>query len=153
MAAVSTLIATAALGAAVGGQIYAGNQQKKANKAAQQSAALDRQRMNLQSARERREAVRSSRLALAQSQMAATNQGAQGTSSAQGGQGSIVSQLNSNLSFLDRYNTLTDQASQQIGYANKFSQKAQTGQAISNLGWQVFSNSNTLADMWKGTNG
>ena len=151
--AAATTIALVGLGAAAAGTVYSGVQQGRAAKATQRSAALDRQRMNLQNARERREAVRQSRLASAQAEMAASNQGVQGSSSAQGGQASIVSQLSSNLSFLDRFNTLSDQASQQIGYANKFQQKAQTGQAISNLGWQVFSNSSTLSDMWKGTNG
>ena len=151
--AAATTIALVGLGAATAGTVYSGVQQSKAAKATQRSAALDRQRMNLQNARERREAVRASRLASATAEMAAANQGVQGTSSAQGGQASIVSQLNSNLSFLDRFNTLSDQASQQIGYANKFSQRASVGQSVSNLGWQVFSNSNTLSDIWKGNNG
>jgi|SRR6478609_170239 len=147
MAAVSTIIAGAALGVAAGSTVANINASNKAAKASQQAAALDRQRMNLQSARERREAVRASRLAFAQSQMAATNQGAGSTSGAQGAQGSIISQSNSNLSFLDRFNTLTDQASQQIGYANKFQQKAQTWNAVGNLAWQVFGNAQTLGDM------
>lgn len=147
MAALSTVIAAGSL--AVGGvSAYQTNRnQKKAAKANEQAAALDRKRMNLQSARERREAAKASRLAYANAQMAATNQGAGGTSSAAGGQGSIISQFSSNLSFLDRYNTLTDQASVQIGYANKFEQKARTWNAVSDLSWKVFNNSTTLANM------
>lgn len=147
MAAVSTIIAGTALAVAGGSAVMQARASNKAAKATQQAAALDRQRMNLQSARERREAVRASRLAFAQSQVAATNQGAGATSSAQGAQGGIISQLSSNLSFLDRYNTLTDQASQQIGYANKFEQKARTWGSVGNLAWQVFGNAQTIADM------
>lgn len=124
-------------------------QSGKAAKANQQAATLDRQRMNLQSARERRDAIRQARLAAAQATMSAETQGVSGSSGAQGGVGSIQSQLNSNLSFLDRYNTLTDMASQQIGYANKFEQKARTGQAVSQLAQTVFNNTPTLSEMWR----
>lgn len=147
MAAFSTIIAAGALGVAGAGAYQANKNAKKAARANEQAAALDRQRMNLQSARERREAVRASRLAYANAQVAATNQGVGGSSGASGGQGSIVSQLSSNLSFLDRFNTLSDQASMQIGYANKFTQKAQTWNSVSNLAWSVFSNANTIANM------
>ena len=105
--------------------------------------------MNLQSARERREAIRAARLSQANAVMAGENQGVSGSSGVAGGVGSIQSQLNSNLSFLDRFNTLTDAASQQIGYANKFEQKARTGAAVGNLSKTVFSNAATLNSMWK----
>lgn len=105
--------------------------------------------MNLQSARERRDAIKAARLSQAQAVMAGENQGVSGSSGVAGGVGSIQSQLNSNLSFLDRSNTLTDMASQQIGYANKFTQKARTGEAVGNLAQTIFQNSATLNDMWK----
>lgn len=148
MAAVSTMIAAGSLAVAGVGTYQANRNAKKAAAANQQAAELDRKRMNLQSARERREAVRAARLAYASAQMAATNQGANGSSMAAGGQGSIISQGNSNLSFLDRFNSLTDQASIQIGYANKFTQKAKTWDSVSNLAWTVFSNSEKIADTY-----
>lgn len=105
--------------------------------------------MNLQSARERRDAIKAARLANAQAVLAGESQGVSGSSGVAGGVGSIQSQLNSNLSFLDRSNTLTDMASQQIGYANKFEQKARTGAAVGQLAQTIFQNTATINDMWK----
>lgn len=143
-------IAAVAAGAAIGGTVYSVNQQKKAAKANAQAAALDRQRMNLQNARERRDAIKAARQAFAASQTAAANQGAMDTSGAQGALGSIVSQATTNLSFLDRYNTLTDQASEAIGRANAASSRAAIGGAVADLGWTAFSNSSRIGKIWGG---
>jgi len=143
-------IAAAAFAVSAGATIYSTQQQKKASKATQQSAVLDRQRMNLQAAREKRDAIKAARLAGSQAQQTAENQGAAYSSSAAGGQGSIQSQLASNLSFLDRDMVLADAASVQIGYANKFTSKARTGEAVSSLADKVFNNSDTLSKVWKG---
>ena len=105
--------------------------------------------MNLQSARERRDAIKASRQAYAQSTQNAENQGASMTSSSIGGLGSIQSQLSSNLSFLDQFNTLTDQASVQIGIANKYTSRAQTAEAIGGLANTVAGNSNTISKVWR----
>lgn len=148
--AVMTAIAATALAVSAGATIYSANQQNKAGKANQQAAALDRQRMNLQAAREKRDAIKAARLAGAQTQQTAENQGASMSSSAAGGQGSIQSQLASNLSFLDRDMVLADAASVQIGYANKFQSKARTGDAIASVANSVFNNSDTLSKVWKG---
>lgn len=141
-------IAAVGMAAAVGGTIYSVNQQKKAEKANQQAAALDRQRMNLQNARERRDAIKAARQAAAQSQTAAANQGAMDTSGAQGALASIVSQGATNLSFLDRYNILTDQASEAVGRANAASSRAAIGGSVADLGWTAFSNSKTISKVW-----
>lgn len=106
--------------------------------------------MNLQSARERRDAIKASRLAYAQASQNAENQGASFTSSSEGGLGSIQSQLAGNLSFLDQYNTLTDQASVQIGIANRYNSRAATADAIGGLANTVFSNSSTISKVWNG---
>lgn len=141
-------VAAVATAAAVGGTLYSVSQQKKAAKANQAASALDRQRMNLQSARDRRDAIKAARTAYAASQTVAANQGASGTSSAEGSLGSIVSQATTNLSFLDRYGTLTDQASEQIGKANAYNSRAQIGSAVADLGWTVAGNSNQIAKVW-----
>lgn len=62
----------------------------------------------------------------------AENQGASSTSSSEGGLGSITSQLNSNLSFLDQYNGLSDMASVALGKAAQHQQNA--------AGWNVAAN-------------
>jgi uncharacterized protein HemX len=141
-------VAAVATAAAIGGTVYSVSQQRKAAKAQARASALDRQRMNLQSARERRDAIKAARQAYAASQTAAANQGASGTSGAEGALGSIMSQATTNLSFLDRYNVLTDQASEAIGQANSAQSRAATGGAIAELGWSVFSNSNKIAKIW-----
>jgi len=142
-------IAAVGMGLMAGGTIYSAQQQSKANKANAKAAELDRKRMNLQSARERRDAIKASRLAHSGAQQTAENQGAAMTSSSEGGLGSIQSQSGSNLSFLDRYNTLTDAASTQIGIANKYNNRAQTGAAVANLGGTIFSSSDTIGKMAK----
>jgi hypothetical protein len=69
-----------------------------ANRRAQQAQA-DQQ--NLRAAQERRQAIRQQRIAFATAQQNAANQGVSTSSGAYGGQGSIISQGNANLSFLD----------------------------------------------------
>lgn len=143
-------IAAVALGTAVVGTAVQISQGRKAAKATVAAAELDRKRMNLQTARERRDAIKATRASYAQIQQNAENQGAGGTSAAQGGQASVQSQGAANLSFLDQYNTLTDMASIQVGRSNRAQGRAREAGAIADLGWTVFGNSNTIANVWKG---
>lgn len=143
-------IAIVATTAAVGGTMYSIDQQKKASKQNRAAAEMDRKRMNLQSARDRRDAIKAARSAYGASQTAAANQGALGTSASQGALASIDSQAGSNLSFLDRYGSLTDQASVAIGRANDYNSNAAVGSAVAQLGWSVAGNSNSVAKIWGG---
>jgi len=143
-------IAAVALGTAAVGTAVQIQQGRKAAKATAAAAALDRQRMNLQSARERREAIKATRAANAQIQQGAENQGAAYTSGAAGGQGSVQSQGAANLSFLDQYNTLTDMASIQLGRANRAQSRGAEAGAIADLGWAVFGQQNNIAKVWGG---
>lgn len=143
-------LAVAALTVSAGATLYSANQQSKAAKAGERSAALDRQRMNLQVAREKRDAIKAARIAYATSQQTAENQGSSGSSSSEGGLGSIQSQLSSNLSFLDQNQVLADAASVQIGIANRYMSRARTADAVGSVANSVFNNSDTLSKVWKG---
>ncbi len=134
---------------ATGFSIYSA--QKAAGAYAQGAAAqreankFQRQQADLQAARQKRDSIRQTRIAMASVQQGAENQGVSGSSAAIGGQGSIQSQGTSNLSFLDQYNQLSDAASEALGKAsifqskgNQYSADAQSGSAIAGLAFQVF---------------
>lgn len=119
-------------GAAVAGtgySIYQGQQVNKYNKKTEQT---QRQMNDLAQARARRDAIRTARAAAASSRNSAENQNVAMSSASQGGISSINSQLSYNLSFLDQYQTLADQASISLG-------KAQTAESRANVGSQVAS--------------
>ena len=134
------LLAVAAVG--TGASIYQG---QKAAKQQKKAVAIQRQQADLQNARTQRDAIRASRLAYAQSQAAAENQGVAGSSSAQGGQGSIVSQLNDNLSFLDQYGLMTDQAQRHLGKAASLQSSASMWGDVAGLAFKVAGNANTVS--------
>jgi hypothetical protein len=64
---------------------------------------------------------------------AAANQGVSNSSAAQGGIGSIQSQLSSNVSFLDNFNLISDQASAKLGEMRKHEAKAAAAKARTSL--------------------
>ena len=97
-----------------GASLYQG---QKATKYQKQANDFQRKQADLQNARQKRDSIRQARLAYANAQNAAANQGVMGSSSSEGGQSSILSQLSDNLSFLDQYGLLTDQASDSLGKA------------------------------------
>lgn len=125
--------------AAVGGTVIAAKQASKARKLQKQQYAFERQLAQNRSMRERRDAIRAARLATGAAVSNAANQGALDTSASIGGLGSISSQLNSNLSFLDTNQKLSDQAGLAASRANSALSKMQTAQSISQLGMTVFS--------------
>lgn len=122
----ATLAAVAVVG--TGKSIYESKKATKANKAAAAETRLAREQQrkqnDLQAARQRRDAVRQSRIAYAVAQQNAENQGAAGTSASAGGLGSIRTQLGETLSFLDEYNFYSGQASAALGRAADFEVKA-----------------------------
>lgn len=87
----------------------------------------------MQFAQSRREQIRQGRIAAASQAASAEASGVARSSGAEGGQSSIISQLNYNLSFLDTMATLSDQASDQLGKAMTWSNRAQTFMGLANL--------------------
>lgn len=79
------------------------------------------------------DAVRQSRIAYANAKNNATNQGASGSSGAEGGQSSIISQLGGNLSFLDKYTDFSNKASTGLLFAG-------IGGGVEKLGSNIFAN-------------
>lgn len=125
------------VGVAAYGTIQSSKAQKKAAKAAADANAIQRQQTQLQGMRQRLDAIRTGRQALAQVQQTAENQGVSQSSAAQGGQGSIISQMMSNVSFLDSYNNMTDLAEEKMSKAYKYQNKANMWGAIENFGFTL----------------
>lgn len=116
--------------------------QQKAQKSQRRAEELQRQQMNLRAAQERRQAIRQMRIAQAQAANVAENQGVADSSGARGGQGSIVTQGNANLAFLDRNSQLTnaaqswmDRASQQMGQASMWGGLSSLAQIGMGMDW------------------
>lgn len=136
-------IAVGALAVGVGvaavGTIEGAKASKKAAKATQEQTAIQRQQAQLQGMRQRMDAIRTGRQALAQVQQNAENQGVASSSTALGGEGSVVSQMMSNVSFLDSYNNMTDKAELAADRAAKYKGKADMWGAVTNFGFNVAS--------------
>tara|TARA_R100000951_G_C2626589_1_gene176212 strand:- start:358 stop:876 length:519 start_codon:yes stop_codon:yes gene_type:complete len=131
----------AAVGAVVsaGATVVSAGHQKKAAKAQQRAADLEQRRQKLARARERSRGIREARIAAAQATQAGANQGVSGSSGVAGGVGSIISQGNANISFLDESGRLADQASEQLGKARSYTVRANNASAVAALGAQAFS--------------
>lgn len=138
-------LGTAGLGIA-GYSAYKSSQYQKASLGYQNQAAdLEKKQVALANMRQKRDAVRQARMAQAQSQTSASNQNVSDSSSAQGGQGSIQSQLGSNLSFLDMYNKYSEQASTALGNARAASSTAQGFSDLASVSMAVFNNASPIA--------
>lgn len=130
----------AAVGAAVtaGATVMSAVQAGKARKDMREQYKYERQLANNRSARERVNAIRQARVAQGAMLQTAANSGAERSSVALGALGSIQSQLNRNLSFLDTNQKLSNLAGYYASQANIRSSSSQTWSAISSLGMQVF---------------
>ena len=137
-AAVAAVGSVIGAGAAVVGTINSAKAANRANAATQESMKYQRQMDNYKAARERVQAIRSARLAAGTSLQSAANQGAMNTSASIGSMGSIASQLNSNLSFLDTNNKLSDMASQKLGEAAQHRASAELWGSIAGAGSSLF---------------
>lgn len=104
----------------------------KAGRAQRNATRIQREADNLRSARERRSAIRDGRLRFAAAQQNSENQGVGESSSAAGGQGSILTQMNSNVSFIDDQQTAAN-------VSGAFMDKAARAQGQSQM-WSSFSN-------------
>lgn len=146
MAVLSTAIAAAGLALGVGGAITGNKKQKQSAGYQREAAGYQQKQANLQNARAKRDAVREARMAYGQAQNAAANQGVSGSSSSLGGLSSIAAQARDNVSFLDKYGFLSDQASTALGKAGVAQSQANTYGAISNLGFTAFGNAEGIAN-------
>lgn len=147
---IGAVAAVVGAGAAVVGTINSANAEKKANAAQQQSIAMERQKTQLQSMRQRMDAIRTARDAYANTQQAAENQGVSSSSAAQGGQGSIFSQMTGNLSFLDQYGFLSDQSAKFIGQAQNYQSKASMWNSVAGAGFELYSTAGGAKAIGKG---
>lgn len=118
----------------------------KAAKSQRNAQRMEREQQNMRAAMERRSTIRQMRQAQATALQNAENAGVGGSSGAAGGQGSIISQGNANLSFLDDQMTAAriggafmDKASKQSAQASMWgslASLASTGMSLSPTpGW------------------
>ena len=135
---VAPIAAAVGAAAAVVGTAASMKAQKKQAKMMAQAQKFERQKTELQSARQRTQALREARQSYANSQQAAANQGVETSSVAVGGQASITSQFNSNLSFLDKFGYFSDQASKALGKANDAATNGSMWGAVAGLGAQAY---------------
>lgn len=136
-------------GAAVVGTAKSISAQNKMAKATKQQYAFERQMSQNRSVRERRDAIRAARIAGANLVQTGENSGASTSSAVLGGMGSIQSQLNSNLSFLDTQGRLADKGSAAGQVAADQKRAAQNWGAISDLGMAIFDRSDSIAAKFK----
>lgn len=132
------IIAGVAAVASVGATVASISSANKARKAQQRQNRYERQIQANRSARERIQAVRSARIASGALTQGAETRGASTTSGFLGGLGSIQSQLNSNLSFLDTQTRLSDAASVQAGRASNYNAQSQIWAGVSDVAKSVF---------------
>lgn len=137
--AVLTAIAIGLGVAAVAGTVYQAKQQKKAAAETRKAAAADQRRADIANARSRRQAVRDSRVARASIEAQAAGTGLVGSSSVSAALSNVQSRTNENLSFLDQNAQLSAQASAANNAAARYSGRAATGAAISQLASTGFS--------------
>jgi Flp pilus assembly protein TadG len=144
-ALIATVLKVAAATAVIGGTAHSIQQGQVAQKAAEKQSRLQQQAEELQAARQRSDVIRQARIAQAEVKSSAANQGVAGSSMAQGGQGSLTSQMNSNLSFLDGMKTANIAIGQAGSQANQAAYNAQVGQQIAGLGFSAYGNADKLA--------
>lgn len=129
MAAVSSVL----LGIAAVGAVGAAYNTNKAAKQQGRMNEIQRRQADLNAARQRRDTVRSNRLARSQAVNTAESQGVSRSSGARGGQDSIISQGYSNLGFMDIMSSLSDQASVAAGKGIRASNRASIFGGLSQL--------------------
>lgn len=147
------IIAGIGLAVSAAGTYMSIKAQQKQTRMMRKAQRAQRAQDNMKAARERREAIRSARIASAGVLQGSVNSGVENSSGALGGIGSIEQQLNQGLSFLDGMNTLSDQASTALGKANDYAAKAQTWSQVSDVGMKVFSNASGIGGVFGANKG
>lgn len=136
VAAVAAVVGATAAVVGTAASISSANKQRKLQK---QQFLFERQVQQNRSAKSRRDTIRAGRVAQANLVQQAENTGGSLTSAALGGIGSIQSQINANISFLDTNQKLTDQAAVVAGRALNAGAKADLYSSAAGLGAKVFS--------------
>jgi hypothetical protein len=142
---IETAILIAGAGIAAGGAYSAKQASKRQAYYQKEANQIQQRQADLQAARQRRDAVRQARMSQGAAKQTAVSQGAARTSAAVGGQGSIVSQANSGLSFLDTMGALSDQAGEALGKAAINATKYNRAIEMKNTGMALMSNSGAIA--------
>ena len=151
-------IALIGVGLSAVGLVVGQLEQRKAGKRAKESNKLRREAeekstriAELQNLRAKRATAREAQAKRADITSAGVAQGAEGSSAVQGSQGSVQTQLASNLSFLDRSLALNTQAAKLFGQAQDLSSKptGTFGRSIASFGGTIFSGRAEIADFLK----
>lgn len=140
------IIAGVGTAIAAAGTVATISAQNKAAKAQASQFAYEKQINQNRSAQERRSAIRTARMTTGALVQAGANQGAENTSALAGGLGSIGSQLDTNLSFLDTQQSLAGRAGDAVSEARTASSQGAKWGAVSSLGMAIFNNSSTIAN-------
>lgn len=119
--------------------------QQRQAKEAKKANKFQRQMSELQSARQRIDAVRQGRQAQAVAMQQSANQGAEGSSIGQGGAASIYSQTASNLSFLGQYGFFSDQATEALQRSANAGAKSSLWGSIAGIGKEIYSASGGIS--------
>lgn len=138
MPVVLPIIAGVALATAVVGTVATIGAQNKANKLAKQQFTYEKQLNQNRSVRERRDAIRAARISGGTLLQQSNNTGGSASSAALGGMGSIQSQLDSNLSFLDTQTSLASKSTAAGEAAREANATAQNWSGVTQLGFAVF---------------
>ena len=136
--AVFTAIAVGALAVAAAGTVYSARQQKKAAAASRRAQAAEQRRADIANARERRSAVRNARIMRASIEAQAAGSGLVGSSSVAQAAANVTTRTNENLSFLDQNAELSQKASSANIAASRYASRANTGQAVADVGGLAF---------------
>jgi len=119
-----------------GASIYSSNKAASATKKASQA---QRRQEALAAAVQRRQQFKNYRQAAAMAVQAGENQGVADSSGAQGGQGSLRSQLSANVSFLDQQTQIADYAGRMFDKAASWQNRAQMFSGASDLAMSGYS--------------
>lgn len=148
-----TLVSTVVgLGTSAYGLVKGQAQAKKSERAQARALAAQQNADELKQARERRQQIREARIRMGTAAQNAANQGVSASSGAIGGQGSIATQLSSNLGFLDQVGNLNKVTTSNNYLANKYKAKADTYGNIANLGMTIFSAGGGFNTIFGGVN-
>lgn len=131
--AVLTTTALVLGGIAAAGAVYSGVQQSKAASAQRKAIRAQQRQADIANARERRQAVRQSRILRASVESQGALSGLQGSSALSASMSNVTSRTNENLSFMDQNQQLSAQASAANNAAAAYASRASYGQTVTNL--------------------
>lgn len=123
---------------AVVGAVASYSQQRSAAKAQAKAQRLQQRQADLANARERRNTIRSSRIAAAQVEAQGVSTGMLGGSAERSSLFNIQNQLGQNLSFLDQNQQLSDEASRANQAAAAYASRAQGYADLSSLAMKAY---------------